>query len=229
MNRILIILLISGLQAAAQTSPFRFGVKAGYNLANTTVNDASGTDYKSGFTAGGLVEYSLSGNFLVQSGLYYSEKGVKVHQLNRSSYLPSPIDDTHTFNQSYITLPLYGAFRLNVTNDFKVVLGVGPYLGYGVGGQTKQKLKSGAWSGGITEIRWNTFGDGIFDNERDYLRGTTLKRLDMGLGGNISFEYHKFILGVGYEEGLRNIAETRDRPNLSYRNNALNFSVGYRF
>jgi len=51
----------------------------------------------------------------------------------------------------------------------------------------------------------------------------------MGVGGNIDFEYHKLILGIGYEKGLKNIAVQENAPRLSYKNNALQFSVGYKF
>lgn len=223
------VLLFASLNLLGQTSPLQFGLKIGYNLSNATVNDATSVDSKSGYHIGGTLEYALSEKFLIQSGLLFSTKGSKIYQLNKSGYIPSPIDDTHTFNESYITVPIYAAYKLSVTRDFKIILGIGPYFGYGIGGTTKQKLNSGAWSSGVTEVKWETFGNGVFDENRDWLHGTTLKRLDMGLGGNIDFKYHKIIVGIGYEKGLRNITKQEDYPRLSYKNNALQFSIGYRF
>lgn len=223
------LILVVSLNVSGQTSPFQFGVKAGYNLSNATVNDATTTNSKSGYHIGGFLEYSLSKKIYIQPGLFISTKGSKIYQLNKSGYIPSPIDDTHTFNESYITVPVYGAYKLNVTNDFKIVLGVGPYFGYGIGGETRQKLNSGSWPGGVTEVKWKTFGNGVYDENRDWLRGETLKRLDIGLGANINFEYHKFILGIVYEQGLRNIAAQKNSPNLSYKNNSLQFYAGYKF
>lgn len=223
------ILLFVSLDLSGQTSPFRFGVKVGYNLSNATVNDATGTNSRNGYHLGGIFEYSLSENFLIQSGLHFSTKGSEVYQLNKSDYIPSPIDDTHTFNESYITLPVYAAYKLNVTSDFRIIFGVGPYFGYGVGGITKQKLNSGSWSDGVTEVKWKTFGNDVFDKSRDWLHGTTLERFDIGVGGNIDFEYHKFILGMGYEKGLRNLAVQENAPGLSYKNNTFQISIGYKF
>lgn len=223
-----LLLFILKLSAQTPSSPFRIGVKVGFNSSNATVNDATSTDSRKGYHIGAIFEYLLSERFLVQSGLYFSTKGSKVNQLNKSQYVPTSIDDTHTFNQSYITLPVYGAYKLHVTNDFKIILGIGPYLGYGISGKTKQKLNSGYWSEGGTEIEWNTFGNGDYDESKDWLQGNTLKRFDIGIGANIDFEYHNFILGVGYEKGLRNIAVNENGSDLTYKNNNLQVSVGYR-
>lgn len=222
------LILAVSLNVSGQTSPFQFGVRAGYNLSDATVNDATTTNSKSGYHIGVFWEYALSKKLCIQSGLFISTKGAKIYQLNKSNYIPAPIDDTHTFSESYITLPVYGAYKLTVTNDFKIVLGVGPYFGYGIGGETIQKLNSGSWPDGVTEVKWNTFGNGVYDENRDWLRGTTLKRIDIGLGANINFEYHKFILGIGYEQGLRNIAMQDRAPRLSYKNKILQVSIGYK-
>lgn len=222
------VLLFVTLNLSAQTPSPRFGIKAGFNLSNATVNDARGTDSKTGYQIGGTFEYPLSEKFLVQSGLLFSSKGSKVHVLNGSRYIPSPPDDTHTFNESYIMVPLYGAYKLNLTSDFNVTFGVGPYLGYGIGGKTRQKLNSGSWGNGITEVEWETFGNGVYDDSRDWLHGTTLKRLDIGAGASIDFECHKFVLSVGYERGLRNIAVQENAPGLSYKNNTGQVSIGYK-
>lgn len=222
------VLLFVNFGLSAQEQPLRFGVKAGVNLSNATINDAAGTNSKIGYHIGGTAEYSLSQKFLIQSGLLFSTKGAKIHKLNESTYIPSAPDDTHTFNETYLTLPLYAAMRLAVTNDFNIVFGVGNYFGYGIGGKTKQKLNSGAWVDGSTEQEWETFGDGIFDKDRNWLRGATLKRLDIGVAAKIDFEYRKFILGLGYEQGLKNIAVQEYYQSLKYKNNTIQVSVGYK-
>lgn len=233
MNNLRVLLLAGAslfinLSLSAQKLPLRFGIKAGLNLSNAIVNDAAGTTSKLGYHIGGTLEYSLSEKFLIQSGLYYATKDAEVYALNGSKYVPSPPDDTHTFNASYLTVPVYGAFKVRVTNDFNIVFGVGPYVGYGIGGKTRQKLNTGTWGDGDTEKDWETFGDGVFDENRSWLRGTTLKRLDIGVGTNIDFAYHNFILSVGYEQGLRNSAVQDYHQHLQYRNSVMQVSVGYK-
>lgn len=107
-------------------------------------------------------------------------------------------------------------------------MGAGPYIGYGIGGTTKQKLNSGSWSDGATEEKWKTFGDGVFDESRNWLHGTTLKRLDAGVGANIDFGYRKLMVGIGYEHGLRNIAVQKNNNGQQYKNKTLQVSVGYK-
>ena len=199
-------------------------------MSNTTVSDATNTDLKTGYHIGGTVEYLLSEKFLIQSGLLFSTKGSKIYQLNRSDYIPSPSDCTHTFNELYLELPLYGAYRMNLSRNLNIVLGVGPYFGYGIGGKTKEKLHSGVWGDGSTERKWNTFGDGVFDESFNHLRGETLKRFDIGIGVGVDLEYRKFILGIGYGHSLKNIAENDYYGgDLKYRNNNTQFSIGYKF
>ncbi len=224
------IILFFGLNVSAQNSPFRFGIKAGLNLSSATVGDATDTDFKTGYHIGGTVDYLLPKNFLIQSGLYFSTKGSKIDKLNGSDYIPTAPDFTHTFNELYLELPIHGAYKLNVSNHFNVVFGVGPYFGYGIGGKTKEKLNSGTWSGGITEHEWDTFGDGVYDEGLSHLHGETLKRFDFGIGAGIDLEYRKFILGIGYECSLINIADNEDSYQKSqYRNSNIQISVGYKF
>lgn len=49
----------------------------------------------------------------------------------------------------------------------------------------------------------------------------------MGICANVNFEYRQFILGIGYEQGLRNIADKDNRQNLDYKNNSFQFSIAY--
>ncbi|WP_291530562.1 porin family protein [Bacteroides sp. UBA939] len=223
--------LFFSLNLLAQDSSFRFGVKAGLNLSTAIVNEATNTRFKTGYHIGGTVDYLLPKNFLIQSGLYLSAKGSKIDNLYGSNYMGGKPDFTHTFNQFYLELPIRGAYRLNVSNDFNIVLGVGPYLGYGIGGKTKQKLNSGTWSEGNTEIEWDTFGNGVFDEGRDYLRGETLKRFDLGIGFGVDLEYRKYVLGIGYQCSVMDIAsDDYYYPDLRYKNSVnIQISVGYKF
>ena len=72
-----LVLFLVSMQTFAQV---RFGIKAGFNLANMTDKDRNGTysnDYmmKEGFHLGVTAEYSISNNFSFEPGLLYSSKG----------------------------------------------------------------------------------------------------------------------------------------------------------
>ena len=215
------------LSASAQSAPFHFGVKAGFNLSSAFVDDASAQKFMPGYHVGPTAEYRVSESFLIQSGLLFSKKGSKIEDLNKSSYAGGIPDMTHTYNQLYLELPVYGSYRIILSDKLNFVLGAGPYFGYGVGGKTKEKLNSGVWGDGKTEIEWNTFSDGVYDEGRDWLRGESLNHFDFGLGLKADLEFNHLVLGFGASASLINISRYNDYT--SYRNFNLSLSVGYRF
>jgi hypothetical protein len=127
----------------------------------------------------------------------------------------------------YLQLPLYAALRKNISNNLNISIGFGPYFGYGIGGKIKKKLNGGMYSDGSTETIWDTFENGIYDEERYWLQGEVLKRFDFGAGFNVDFEYNKLVLGVGLESSIIDIMNY-DRD-LHYRNINIRISTGYRF
>lgn len=209
--------------ATAQDSPFRFGINAGINLSNVTIGTAktNGTSFRVGYQVGLTVDYAISSNFYLLSGLSFTTKGSKIEDLDYEDYIGGMPDFTNKFEQQYIQLPLYGAYKMNLSNDLNLMFGIGPYFAYGVGGKSKQELNSGQWSGGITEREFNTFGkneDPLFTNE--------LKRFDCGLGALVNLEYKRINLNIGYEHGLTNISKI---DSYKYRNYNFTFSVGYKY
>lgn len=211
---------------SAQTNNFQFGVKAGLNLSNASVNDASESNARLGFHAGVTVDYTLPMNFMIQSGLLFSVKGSKQEKLNGSDWIPNSPDMTHTFSQLYLEVPLYGAYRLVTASDLSLVFGAGPYFGYGIGGKTKQRFNN---STDNTEYKWDTFGDGVYDSSRDYLKGETLNRFDFGAGVKLALEYRRYTFDVGVTSSIINIANHDNYKDMRYRNLNASFSLGYKF
>jgi hypothetical protein len=87
-----------------------------------------------------------------------------------------------------------------------MVLGGGPYFAYGIGGKTIHKLNDGGWAEGVTQHEWDTFGDGVFDRDREWLGGESLNRFDFGAGIQVGFVYQKYVLGAGGSASLIDIA-----------------------
>lgn len=210
----------------AQKKSLGFGVKAGLNMSAASVNDAQESNTKLGFHAGVTVDYTLLKNFMIQSGLLFSTKGSKHEKLNGSDWIPNSPDMTHTFNQLYLEVPLYGAYRLDISSDLSLVVGAGPYVAYGIGGKTKQKFNN---STSLSEYEWDTFGDGVYDSDRDWLKGETLNRFDFGAGIKLALEYSRYIFDIGVTSSIINIAEQDDYHDKKYRNLNASFSLGYRF
>jgi hypothetical protein len=151
--------------------------------------------------------------------------------LNQNSYTGYTSFDaafTHTYNQLYLQIPLYAAFRINWSDHWSMTIGVGPYIGYGVGGGTMKELIRGVYGDGSTKTKWNTFGNGVYDEDRNYLLGEYLDPFDFGVGVNVNIEYKKYILGAGLESGILNVMNDND-DELSYRNINIRISAGYKF
>ena len=120
-----------------------------------------------------------------------------------------------TVNQSYLQLPIYGAYKIEVVPGTKIVFNAGPYLAYGIGGQTKV-------SGDIAIFDEIATGDGNTDT---YGTDGFLKRFDFGLGAGVGAEFGNIVATIRYELGLVNIGQ----DGLDYKNRNAALILGYRF
>lgn len=210
---------------SAQNSPFRFGINAGINASNAMIGTAetNGSSFRFGYQAGVTVDYAISRKFYALTGLSFIVKGSKIEDLDYTSYVGGVPNFTHKFEQQYLQLPLYGAYKLSLSNDLSLMFGVGPYFAYGIGGKTKKTLNDGAVFGDGTSVR----EDKTFGKDTDqYYNNENLKRFDFGVGVLANLEYRKVNFNLGYEQGISNIAES---DQYKYRNCSLTFSVGYKF
>ena len=197
---LLTVLLIS--QARAQ-SGVTFGVRAGINFQNLTGKDEQGDKYsnklKTGFHIGGNAEIPVAPDFYLQPGLLFSTKGAKFKN-----------SDVKT-NLSYIEIPVNFIYK-PVLGDGKLLLGVGPYAAFAVGG----KYKSGSAS---TDIK---FGSNADDD---------MKRFDAGGNFLVGYELSNHLsaqLNAGL--GLVNIGNRAPGDSKSsLKNTGFGLSIGYRF
>lgn len=211
------------INASSQNSPFRFGVNAGMNLSNAMIGtvETNGSSFRTGYQIGLTVDYAISGKFNILSGLSFIVKGSQIEDLDYMSYTGGTPDFTNKFEQQYIQLPLFGAYKINLSDDLNLMFGIGPYFAYGVGGKSKRILNRGVYGDGSTEREFDTFGD----NE-EYTYFDQLKRFDFGLGALVNLEYKKINLNIGYDQGLTNSAQSEY---YEYRNYSLIFSLGYKY
>ena len=196
---LLTILMIT--QGKAQTN-LSFGVRAGINFQNLTGKDITGDKYvnklKTGFNIGANVEVPVATDFYLQPGVLFSAKGAKYDNAD---------DKT---NLSYIEVPVYFIYK-PVLGAGKLLLGVGPYAAFAVGG----KYKTGNTS---TDV---DFGDQPGD----------IKRFDAGGNFLVGYELSNHLsaqLNAGL--GLININNREQGDSKSsLKNTGFGVSVGYRF
>jgi opacity protein-like surface antigen len=203
------------------SSPYAFtqitvGPKVGFNLADMLIKDKEivysiQNKYKVGFHIGGTATYEVFENFSVEAGLLFTNKGY--HQDSGSSKIKMYIN--------YIELPINAVYKIELKN-YKLNVFAGPYISYAVGG----KIRSN------TMIFMNAEGEKV--NELQLKFGSDLtkhqfRKMDFGLNFGAGVELtNKVSIDLHYELGMYNISvNTKDK--LSYRNQVIEISLGYKF
>lgn len=106
-----------------------FGIRAGVNFQNLN-GEFLGTDMdnkiKTGFNVGVNAEIPLADEFYLQPGLLFTTKGADLDDNNNSK-----------FNISYLELPVTFLYK-PLLGTGHLLLGVGPYAGYAIGGKIKR-------------------------------------------------------------------------------------------
>jgi hypothetical protein len=195
-----------------------FGLLGGVNFQNLNGKDASGdkldNDMIIGYHVGVNVQIPIAPEFYFQPGLLFSTKGAKS--------VDGPL--TSTYKLSYIELPLNLVYKGLLGTGY-VMIGFGPYVGYGIMG--KAKIEGGSLS----------YEDDIeFKNNvesEDPLTTTYFKPLDFG--GNVFIGYEMaggLFFQLNSQLGMLAINPEDNRfpaNDLSIKNTGFGLSLGYRF
>jgi Outer membrane protein beta-barrel domain len=214
---VLFIVSISFITQAQSEGHLSFGLRGGVNFQNINGKDDNGDKVSNTlvpkFHIGANVEIPIATDFYVQPGLMFITKGAK----NSSS------SGTGKINISYIELPINLLYKPSLGKG-KLLLGFGPYIGYGIGG--KVKFDGTGISTSETIKFQNT--EKITDPD-----GAYLKPLDAG--ANILFGYElssKLSAQLNAQLGLTKINSKNEKDpsdKTSAKNTGFGLSIGYRF
>lgn len=213
----LTILTAMGLTASAQTSPVKFGVKAGATFSNMSFSGSGVSEtgkLNTSFYVGGTVDIPVSDMFSVQPGLLYIGKGTKdsgdFSELGENAEGKAEA----TINPFYLEIPL------NIVANFesgsgKFFVGAGPYYAIGVAGKVKVKGISGSTS---VEVK----------DDIEYGDGKAFKRGDFGVNLLTGYQLNNgFNIHAGYGLGLSNIINADGEGKA--KNRVLSVGVGFSF
>lgn len=190
-----------------------FGIRAGVNFQNLN-GKFGGNDLdnkiKVGFNAGINAEIPLADEFYIQPGLLFTTKGAKAD--NNS--------DTKV-NINYLELPVTFLYK-PILGDGKLLLGVGPYAGYAIGGKVKT-------NNGDVDLEFDSELSGA-----EILKyGYTFRRFDFGGNLLVGYEFNnKFSAQLNAQLGLANISpevDGLDKKDYKTKNTGFGVSLGYRF
>jgi hypothetical protein len=208
--------------ATAQSEKVSVGIRAGIDFQNFNGKDQNGDALEflmvPRFNAGVTVQIPIATDFFVQSGLLFSTKGAK----SKENFMGQNM--SVQYNLSYIELPIHLLYR-PVLGNGHLLLGLGPYISYGVAGKAKYKFNNSE-----SESKIDFTGDYESNNP---FHEEHFKPLDFG--GNLLFGYElAFGLSVqmNVQLGMAEInANNKTYPSSknSYRNTGFGISLGYNF
>ncbi|MFL5746256.1 MAG: porin family protein [Niastella sp.] len=191
-----------------------FGVRAGVNFTNLNGKESNGdkldNKLKAGFNVGVNAEIPLVPDFYVQPGLLFSTKGSKDKQGDGK------------LNLSYLEVPINLLYKPTLGAG-KMLLGFGPYVGFGIGG----KYKSGDEKIDVKFKNDVKPSDVSLTDPKIFL-----KSLDFG--GNLLVGYemsNNFSFQLNAQLGMTNLNPKSNgvKPKDKAKNTGFGISVGYRF
>jgi len=216
------VLMFSTTLVSAQSSGMQFGIIGGVNFQNLNGKDFSGdkleNDMIVGFHAGVNVLIPIAPEFYFQPGLLFSTKGAT----NENVVLGTTI--TTTTNLSYIELPINLVYRGELGNGF-VLVGFGPYVGYGIGGKVSVE-------GGSVTLENDVEFKSVVETD-DELLTPYFKAFDAGANVFAGYEMAGgLFMQLNAQLGLLNINPEDKRitdDESSVKNTGFGLSLGYRF
>lgn len=173
------VVLFAAFQPAnAQT---RFGVQAGVNLSSI-----SDMDTKVGFHAGITTEIPIVMDLQFNPGIMYSMKGA-TSETTIAGITAKGVITTH-----HITVPLFFSYKLSL-GDFAIAPQVGPYFGYGLGGNAKTTVKDK-----------ETGNVDVYGDETSSLKANAF---EFGLGFGVNVHFGNIAVGAGYDLPFTNFRD----------------------
>lgn len=218
---IIAVLLISGYTASSQSEGTSFGLRGGVNFQNINGKDMNGDkltlDMVPRFNVGAVVDVPVAPDFYFETGLLYTTKGAK----SKDNFLG--MNMSAEYNLSYLELPLNLLYK-PLLGKGHLLLGFGPYVAYGLGGNSKYVINNVSSEQKI--VYSNEFASvNLYDQEFEHL----------DYGGNLFFGYQMsngISLQLNTQLGMAKInAKNTTYPNseTSFKNTGFGLSLGYNF
>ncbi len=212
------LLVSSAMAQTGEIGKTSFAVLGGVNFQNLNGKDMSGDNLENdlivGYHFGVNAQIPVAPEFYFQPGLQFSTKGAK----NTVGSL------TSTYKLSYVELPLNFVYKALLGNGY-FMIGLGPYVAYGVGGKA---VYEGGSSTSESKIK---FKSEIVSG--DPLATEYVKPFDAG--GDIFFGYEMpggLFMQLNAQLGMINIKPGNylfPDDSSTWKNTGYGLSLGYRF
>jgi hypothetical protein len=196
------------LAVAVATAHAQVGFELGLNMANLAIkenNTSVPTKFKPGFAIGIPAGIMVSPHVYFEPGLFYDMTGCK---------LTGPPTGKYSINT--ITFPLNIEFKTGEKCGGRFFIGLGPFIGYNVGGS----VTTDAY--GVEPSTTTTLAIGTAKTDN-------LKMIEVGAGINFGYQLKKRIYArAHYQIGLTDLNPNSDGNN-TLKSSAFGVTVGYLF
>ena len=209
-------------EKTSNTGGTSFGLRGGVNFQNINGRDENDdkleNDILTGFHIGLNAEIPIGVDFYFQPGLLYSLKGAK----SQETLLGQSFNTT--LKISYLELPLNFLYK-PVLGNGHLILGFGPYVAFGVGGEATYEAGGSSSS---EKIKFQKTVKSSDPNDVFYLRP-----MDAGANMLAGYEFsNKLSFQLNAQLGLTKINpeyEGVSNDQTSAKNTGFGISLGYRF
>jgi len=169
--------------------PLVLGIKAGGSLSTTSSDNYT---MRGGLAAGLVVDYELTRELFIRSGLDFMMKGGKYDQNFEGMKLGvlERARKTTSIHLNYLQIPLTFGYKKKVGDEYYIYGAAGMYGAVAVYGKGRYTLNSNLTS---ERVKYDDFDDLQF------------KKVDYGIVGAFGVEYQRYSINIGYEYGLLNI------------------------
>lgn len=217
----ILLALCSIIASHAQIS---WNAQAGINMSSlsgyhTKFDLKSGMSYQASV---GMDYCFYSKNFYLSPSIQFTSRSFKAEGYSSSSFEDVISHYKDSYTAYYLNLPIMVNYKFDLGKNFRLGLGTGPYLGYGIGGNIKREA--------------NTSGR-IETNERDYFGSKedsksgkvfTSNRFDFGWTAGVTLDYQVFFLSVTGSWGITG-QKVNESDSNKPTNNGYALTLGYRF
>lgn len=220
MRRLFIGALMAMVAVGAGAHGVRYGVEGGLNVSSPM--NADGT--KCGFNIGVNAEYGFQSGWFLSGALKLSSKPFKTAEGyfsadEFSGAKPFEINTCMEMTPYYLNIPLHAGYRMALTDNVKLSVSAGPYVGVGLWGKGKASVTTKGDIPADLGIR-----DGSYDVDNVF-KDSGMRRFEIGVGVKAGLEFmDHYRLSVGYDIQLNSMMKSDD-----YYNQVVSVSVGYMF
>ncbi|WP_183568588.1 porin family protein [Mucilaginibacter sp. SP1R1] len=218
------LLIMTGVVAQAQ---IKIGEVAGIGFSNISEKSADGdkanTQNMPGLRVGLTADVPLTGDFYIQPGLFYARKGFKQES---GGFYGAAIN--LQVKADYIELPVNLLYKRKLGMGH-LLLGAGPYLAYGTGGNWKSDgdiVLGDIRSKGEGSVAFRN--NGSIRNDSEYIYG---RPVDYGFTAILGYEFREhFTLQLNGIFGLANLIPSFNGSQLGghLRNRGSGITIGYK-